>query len=227
VNGGDVDWHSGILSTPNCTTVPLVMALWPEHRQNPLKRVVVSTYQAVSGTGAAAIEELRQQSTSIATGGEAPTPAVYPHQIAFNALPQVDSFEEDGYTKEEHKMANETRKILHDQQIRFSATCVRIPVYYSHSEAVNAEFERPVDPAAFRNGLKTMAGVRVLDDPAGSQYPTPLNAEGLDEVLVGRIRADASAPGSIAFWLACDNIRKGAALNAVQIAETLIARNRL
>jgi aspartate-semialdehyde dehydrogenase len=187
--------------------------------------VVVSTYQAVSGTGAAAVAELEAQSHAAATGATIPAAAVYPRQIAFNALPQVDSFGEDGYTKEELKMRNETRKILHLPELPFAATCVRIPVYVGHSEAVTVECERPIDIAGFSAALAATPGVRVAADPAA--YPTPLDAAGDDDVLVGRIRPDQSQPGAVTFWVTADNLRKGAALNAIQIARTLLERDAL
>lgn len=233
VNAEDVDWHEGILSTPNCTTVPLVMALWPVHRDNPARRVIVSTYQAVSGAGTTAVTELTEQTTAaLATGagrveGPRPERSVYPHQIAFNAVPQIDAFLDDGYTKEERKVADETRKIMHAPDLRLAATCVRVPVYTSHSEAVTVEFNDAVSPETFRAALRNAPGVTVVDDPAHSRYPLALDAEGRDDVMVGRIREDLSQPGAVAFWLACDNLRKGAALNAIQIAETLLKRNRI
>lgn len=227
VNAEDVDWHRGILSTPNCTTVPLVMVLGALHRTNPAERVIVATYQAVSGTGAQAVDELLAQERALAKGEPIPAPSVYPRQIARNALPHVDAFDTDGYTKEELKMRNETRKILAAPGLAMTATCVRIPVTVSHSEAVTAQFRDPVTVAQFRAALAGMPGVRVVDDPATATYPVPLDAEGVDDVLVGRIRPDQALPGAIACWITCDNVRKGAAVNAVQIAETLIARDRL
>jgi aspartate-semialdehyde dehydrogenase len=223
VNGADVEWHSGIISIPNCTTTPLVMVLDALRRVSSLERVTIATYQAVSGTGAAAQVELREQSRDILAGKPAKT-AVYPHQIAFNVLPQVDDFEPDGYTREEHKMVNETRKILHDPDLPVSATCVRVPVQVSHSEAVHIEFGRPVSPAEAREALRGYSGVRVVDDPASGVYPMPHQAAGLDEVFVGRVRKDLSHPNGLVLWLSCDNLRKGAALNALQILDEAVSR---
>lgn len=224
VNPDDVANHQGIIAIPNCTTTPLVMCLWPLHRVNPIKRVIVDTYQSVSGTGAAAVQELDAQARRILDGGET-VPHVYPHQIAFNLLPEIDSFRDDGYTKEEWKIAVETRKIMHDESIAISATCVRVPVFVSHSEAVHVEFSRPMSPDEVRDILSHAPGVVVQDDPAVSLYPHPWGAAGQDPVYVGRIRQDTSHPNGIALWLVGDNLRKGAALNAIQIAEELIARD--
>jgi len=224
VNADDVAEHKGIIAIPNCTTTPLVMCLWPLHRVNPIKRVIVDTYQSVSGTGAAAVQELDAQARRVLDGGEA-IPHVYPHQIAFNLLPEIDSFRDDGYTKEEWKIAVETRKIMHDESIAISATCVRVPVFVSHSEAVHVEFNRPMSPDEVRDILSQAPGVVVQDDPAVSLYPHPWEAAGQDPVYVGRIRKDSSHPNGIAFWLVGDNLRKGAALNAIQIAEELVERD--
>jgi len=224
VNPDDVANHQGIIAIPNCTTTPLVMCLWPLHRVNPIKRVIVDTYQSVSGTGATAVQELDTQSRRILDGGET-VPHVYPHQIAFNLLPEIDSFRDDGYTKEEWKIAVETRKIMHDESIAISATCVRVPVFVSHSEAVHVEFSRPMSPDEVRDILSHAPGVVVQDDPAVSLYPHPWSAAGQDPVYVGRIRKDTSHSNGIALWLVGDNLRKGAALNAIQIAEELIARD--
>jgi aspartate-semialdehyde dehydrogenase len=199
------------------------MALWPLHQTNRVKRVIASTYQSVSGTGRAAVEELQTSSKNAVTG-EPFEPRVYPHPIAFNLIPEIGSFKENAYTSEEMKMANETRKIMHDDAIAISATCVRVPVYFAHSAAVNAEFERPVDPAEVRTALSNMPGVVVEDDPTRNLYPRPLEAAGKDAVFVGRIRKDISCDNGLAFWVVSDNLRKGAALNALQIAEEMIAR---
>ena len=223
VNAEDVVWHEGIISTPNCTTVPLVMVLHALRQASALTRVVVSTYQSVSGAGTAAVTELTQQ-TKDALAGKAVTPKVFPHQIAFNALPAVDVFLDDGYSKEEWKMQEETRKILRLDGLPFSATCVRIPVYRAHSMAINIEFEEAVTPIQARGLLSEMPGVRILDDPTSDVYPHPVAASGTDEVFVGRIRQDSSHPKGLALWLSADNLRKGAALNAVQIAQELLAR---
>jgi len=226
VNGEDVEWHKDIISIPNCTTTPLVMALAALRQAAALDRVTVATYQSVSGTGAAAVRELEQQTADISAGRE-PGIDVYPHQIAFNALPQVDDFEADGYTKEEHKMTNETRKIMHLPDLPVSATCVRIPVPTSHSEAVHVEFDRPVEPAEARRLLESFPGVTVLDDPGAGVYPMPHQCAGADDVFVGRIRKDVSHPNGLVFWVVCDNLRKGAALNALQIADEVVRRNCL
>jgi aspartate-semialdehyde dehydrogenase len=226
VNGKDVEWHRGIISIPNCTTTPLVMVLAALRKLSPVERVTVATYQAVSGTGAAAQVELAEQSKAVLAGQPVKI-AVYPHQIAFNVLPQVDDFEPDGYTKEEHKMVNEARKILHEQRLPVSATCVRVPVQVSHSEAVQIEFQSLVTADEAREALRSFPGIRVLDDPAGRVYPMPQQAAGKDEVLVGRIRKDMSHPDGLALWLSCDNLRKGAALNALQIMDEVVRRKCL
>ncbi|MSQ61374.1 MAG: aspartate-semialdehyde dehydrogenase [Dehalococcoidia bacterium] len=224
VNADDLAAHQGIVAIPNCSTTPLVMALDALRALSPLRRVVVDTYQAVSGTGAAAVQELQEQ-TRAHFEGRTVAPAVYPHPIAFNVLPQVDSFLENGYTKEEWKMVQESRKILHLPDLALSATCVRVPVMICHSEAVHVEFAGPVDPGAARKALAAAPGIVVQDDVAHNEYPQPLTAAGTDPVYVGRIRTDASNPNGLAFWVVSDNLRKGAALNAIQIAETMIARN--
>jgi len=226
INPQDVEKHKGILAIPNCSTTPVVMTLWPIHQRNRVKRIIVSTYQSVSGTGRAAVDEL-QASTRRAVEGQPFQPHVYPHQIAFNLIPEIGSFKENGYTSEEMKMANETRKIMHDDSIAISATCVRVPVYVAHSAAVNAEFENPIEPAQVRDILACAPGVVVEDDPSRSVYPRPLEAAGQDPVFVGRIRKDISCENGIAFWVVGDNLRKGAALNALQIAEEMISRNVL
>ena len=223
INGDDVGWHKGILSIPNCSTTPLVMALWPLHRVNPIKRVTVATYQSVSGTGAAAMAELDAQARDVLAGKQ-PVAEAYPHQIAFNVLPQVETFMDDGYTTEEWKVRHESRKIMHAPDIAISATCVRVPVAVSHSEAVHVELERPMGPDEARALLSGFPGVVVVDDPASSSYPMPIDATGKDDVFVGRIRADASNPGGLAMWVVSDNLRKGAATNAVQIAEAIVKR---
>lgn len=226
VNGADLAWHRGIISIPNCTTTPLVMVLAALGKAAPLRRVTVATYQAVSGTGAAAVRELDAETADLAAGRPV-RPEVYPHQIAFNVLPQVDKFLDDGYTAEEHKMANETRKILHLPDLPVSATCVRVPVRVSHSEAVHVEFERPVSPEEARALLAAFPGIDVMDEPARSHYPMPEQAAGKDPVYVGRIRRDMSHPSGLALWLSCDNLRKGAALNALQILDEVVRRGAL
>jgi aspartate-semialdehyde dehydrogenase len=224
INPEDVKNHHGIIANPNCSTIQMVVALYPLHKVNPIKRITVATYQSVSGTGSAAIEELRVQSRVILDGGRA-TPEVYPYQIAFNLLPEIDVFLDNGYTKEEWKMVEETRKIMHAPDIAISATCVRVPVYVGHSEVVQAEFTRPMSVEEARHLLDQAPGVKVMDDPRTKLYPYPALAAGRDEVFVGRIRRDASHPNSLVLWVVSDNIRKGAALNAVQIAEELVRRD--
>ncbi|MYA62398.1 MAG: aspartate-semialdehyde dehydrogenase [Dehalococcoidia bacterium] len=226
VNGDDLDYHEGIVSIPNCTTTPLVMALKPLHEQNAVRRVIAATYQSVTGTGAAAAQELRDQSGDILAGKEA-NAEVYPHQIAFSVLPHVEPFWDNGYTNEEMKMQNETRKIMHAPDIRVSSTCVRVPVVVSHSEAVNVEFSDVISPGEVREILAGAPGIRVVDDPGSNVYPTPIEAEGQDDVFVGRIREDIALDNGIAMWLSCDNLRKGAALNSLQIAEEILERDLL
>lgn len=222
VNAGDIRKHKGIIANPNCSTIQMVVALYPLHKVNPIKRIIVDTYQAVSGVGgSAAVEELVTEAKQILEG-QSTVPHVFPHQIAFNVLPEIDVFMDNGYTKEEWKMLEETRKIMHAPEIAVSATCVRVPVFTGHSEAVHAEFTRPMAPDEARNILSQSPGVKVLDDPVISLYPQPWSAVGTDEVFVGRIRQDASHPNGLAMWIVADNLRKGAALNAIQIAEELI-----
>ncbi len=224
VNGDDIEWHPGIVSTPNCTTTPLVMVLDALRELAPVTAVTVATYQSVTGTGVAANEELIEQTRTVLGGGAA-VPDVYPHQIAFNVVPHVDDFLENGYTKEEQKMLNESRKILHDDQLPVSATCVRVPVEISHSESVQIEFESSVSVADALRVLNGYHGVRVVDDPGQNQYPMPLDATGKDDVLVGRIRKDIAHEHGLALWLSCDNLRKGAALNALQIMDEALRRD--
>ncbi len=226
VNADDLEGHRGIISIPNCSTTPLVMVLNPLAEINPVQRVIVDTYQSVSGAGAGAIRELETQSQRV-LNGHAAEPSVFPHQVAFNALPHIEPFTASGYTKEEMKMMEETRKVLHTPELRVSATCVRIPVMVSHSEAVHMDFSRPMDPSDVRDILSGAAGVEVMDEPGSNVYPTPTDTEGKDEVFVGRIRKDASSPNGIALWIVSDNLRKGAALNALQIAEEVLRRELL
>jgi len=208
----------GIIANPNCSTIQMVVALKPIHDRARIKRIIVSTYQAVSGTGQKAIVELRNQIQALSEG-KTPESKVYPYQIAYNVLPHIDVFLENDYTKEEMKMVNETRKILEDESIQVAATTVRVPVFYGHSEAVNIETEKKLYPQEIRDLLKTAPGVIVVDDAAAKKYPMPIRAEGRDEVFVGRIREDISTDKGIVLWIVSDNIRKGAATNAVQIAE--------
>ena len=212
-----------IISIPNCSTTPLVMALKPLHDNFSLKRVIVDTYQSVSGTGSAALDELKIQ-TKQYLDNDSIQADVYPHQIAFNVLPHIEPFLPNGYTREEMKMLNETRKILNIPDLNLSATCARVPVMIGHSEAVHAEFHNPIDLEKSVELLRGFPGIRVVDDPISAMYPMPIDSEGDDDVLVGRIRNDMSCDNSIAFWLASDNLRKGAALNAIQIAEEILRR---
>jgi aspartate-semialdehyde dehydrogenase len=212
-----------IIANPNCSTIQMVVALKPIHDVARIKRIVVSTYQSVSGTGRKAIQELESQVLAIYNNKEIER-SVYPHQIAFNCLPHIDVFLDNGYTKEEMKMLNETRKIMEDNSIRVTATTVRVPVFYSHSESVNIETEKKITADEVRQILSKAPGVVVVDDPKKSEYPMAINAAGKDETFVGRIREDESIPNGINLWIVSDNIRKGAALNAVQIAEILIAK---
>ena len=227
VNGEDVEWHEGILSIPNCTTTPLVMALHALRGVQTMKRVTAATYQAVSGTGTAAVEELKTQLGAFGRGEAIPAPEVYPHQIALNVLPQVDAFGEDGYTGEELKMRNETRKILHLDDLPFAATCVRVPTFVGHAEAVHVEFEGPIALADAREALRGQDGLELMDDPVNSVYPTPLNTAGDDRAFVGRLRIDQSVEHGLVLWVVSDNLRKGAATNAIQIAEELIRRGKI
>ena len=226
INPGDLHDHHGIIASPNCTTTPMVMALKPLNEANPAKRIVAASYQSVTGTGASAGEELLAQSRDVLDGKDA-SMNVYPYQIAFNVLPHVEEFLENGYTTEEMKMQNEARKILHAPDLKVSPTCVRVPVMVSHAEAINVDFTDPISPGEVREILSTMPGVRVVDDPQANVYPMPVQSEGEDDVFVGRIRKDISLDNGIAMWLTCDNLRKGAALNAIQIAEEMLARNLL
>lgn len=212
--------HQGIIANPNCTTAITLMGLWPLHQAFGVKRLWASSYQAVSGSGAKAIEELKLQVEALARGEAAPR-AVYPWQIAFNVIPQVDAFLESGYTREEMKMENEGRKIMSLPGLRASVTCVRVPVYRAHSVAISAEFERPVSIAAARAALEKAPGLRVVDEPARHGYPVPLNVAGKDDCEVGRLRLDCALDNGLCFWICGDQLLKGAALNAVQIAELL------
>jgi aspartate-semialdehyde dehydrogenase len=213
--------HKNIIANPNCTTAITLMALYPLHQAFGVKRIFASSYQAVSGTGAKAIEELERQVSQVVKG-ETVTKEVYPHQIAFNVLPQVDSFLPSGYTKEEMKMENEGRKIMHHAAFKASVTCVRVPVYRSHSVAVSAEFEKPVTVEAARAVLQKAPGLDVVDDPANKRYPMPLFTSEKYNCEVGRIRMDCALDNGLAFWVSGDQLLKGAALNAVQIAEELL-----
>jgi aspartate-semialdehyde dehydrogenase len=212
--------HKGIIAGPNCSTAQMVVVLQPLQQAASLKRVVVDTYQAASGAGKAAMDELIDHSRRF-LAGERPAPENHPQSLAFNIFPHIDSFRDDGYTKEEWKMLVETRKIMGLPDLRLSATCVRVPVAVGHSEALHIEFERPISAREARDVLENAPGIVVVDDPLNRQYPQPIEAAGRDPVYVGRIRDDISNPGGIALWVVADNVRKGAALNAVQIAELL------
>ncbi|NKB80308.1 MAG: aspartate-semialdehyde dehydrogenase [Nitrospirales bacterium] len=222
VNFSDLVEHGGIIANPNCSTIQMVMALKPLHDVARIRRIVVSTYQSVSGTGKDAMDELGEQCRQLLGFGEV-TANVYPHQIAFNCLPHIDEFLPSGDTKEEMKMVNETRKIMGDSTIRITATTVRVPVFIGHSEAINIETERKLTATEARTVLATAPGVELFDDPAQGLYPLSIHAAGQDAVYVGRIRNDESIPNGLNLWVVADNLRKGAALNAVQIAECLIA----
>jgi aspartate-semialdehyde dehydrogenase len=225
INAGALENHQSLIANPNCSTIITLMGLAPLHRAVPLRRFTAVTFQSVSGTGRAAIEELDTQARAWAAG-QPLAASVYPRQIAFNVLPQIGGLKDDmpGYTSEEAKMLFESRKILGAPELRASATCVRVPVFYAHSVALNLEFDGPMPPERAREILKASPGIRVLDDLSQSVFPTPLDAQHGDDVLVGRLRADPSVENGLALWTVGDNIRKGAAQNAVQIAETLIAR---
>jgi aspartate-semialdehyde dehydrogenase len=217
--------HRGIVANPNCSTMQMVVALAPLHREAQIERLVISTYQAVSGTGRRAVDELLDQSHALLHERDISPPDAYAHQIAFNALPHAGSFAEgDDHTDEERKLIDETRKILGDQTIRVSATCVRVPVLNGHSEAVNVQTRRELSPERARELLDAAPGVSVLDDPAAALYPLAIDASGRDEVFVGRIRRDPGHERALDLWIVADNLRKGAALNAVQLAELLHER---
>ncbi len=220
INPADVRAHRGMIANPNCTTAVALMALYPLHLAFGLRRVFAASYQAVSGSGARAIEELRRQVAAVASGNEV-VAEVYPHQIAFNALPHVDSFLESGYTREEMKLQQEGRKMMHLPDFRASVTCVRVPVYRAHSVAISADFERPVSVAAARDVLAKAPGLDLVDEPSANRYPTPLDAAGKDNCQAGRLRVDCALQNGLALWVAGDQLLKGAALNAVQIAELL------
>jgi len=226
VNPNAARFHHGIIANPNCSTIQLVVAINLIHRRVGIKRLIVTALQSVSGTGREALVELLDQSKAI-LAGEKSEHTVYPHQIAFNLLPHIGSFLETGYTEEEMKLVNETRKILGDETIRVCATCVRVPVPVSHSEAVTIETRDALSPNEARDILMESPGVILVDEPTAATYPLPVYAAGKDEVFVGRVRRDISAPSSINMWVVSDNLRKGAALNAIQIAELLIKNNWL
>jgi aspartate-semialdehyde dehydrogenase len=221
VNPEDVKWHKGIIANPNCSTIQMVVALYPIHKVKKIKRIIVATYQAVSGAGATAIEDLELETKAVMEGKYF-YPRALPHHIAFNVIPRIDNFEPNGYTKEELKMINETRKIMHEPDIKVSPTCVRVPVYVGHSEAVTIETQEPITAEEAREILKNAPGVVVEDDPFNNVYPTPIEVAGKDDVFVGRIRKDLGFENGLSMWIVGDNLRKGAATNAVQIAELLV-----
>ena len=231
INAEDVKLHRGVIANPNCTTTVMLMALYPLHKIFRVHRVFAATYQAVSGSGTRGVEELTRQMKEVAANLDHPTSAppatiseaatVFPHPIAFNLLPHVDSFLESGYTKEEVKMQDETRKIMHLPELRISATCVRVPVYRAHSVAVTAEFERPTSVEQAREVLSKAPGLELVDEPHSNHYPMPLNVAGKDNCQVGRVRLDCALENGLSFWVSGDQLLKGAALNAVQIAELL------
>jgi len=218
--------HQGIIANPNCTTILMAIAVWPLHQVQPVQRIVAATYQSASGAGARAMEEVKIQAQAILQGETPPTES-FPYPLAFNLFPHNSPLNEQGYCEEEMKMVNETRKIFRAPQLRISATCVRVPVLRAHSEAINLEFEQPMLVAKAKELLANAPGVRLVEDWQANYFPMPIDASGRDEVLVGRIRQDLSHPSSLELWLSGDQIRKGAALNAVQIAELLVARNWL
>jgi aspartate-semialdehyde dehydrogenase len=216
INADDVRQNRGVIANPNCTTTVMLMALYPLHRVFGVRRVFATSFQAVSGSGARGIEELKRQVAAKDTA-----PEFYPHPIAFNLLPHIDSFLENGYTKEEAKMQDETRKIMHLPELRVSATCVRVPVYRAHSVAVSAEFERPISVEQTREVLAKAPGLELVDEPHSNRYPMPLGVTGKDNCQVGRVRLDCAFENGLSFWVSGDQLLKGAALNAVQIAELL------
>jgi aspartate-semialdehyde dehydrogenase len=223
VNPADARGHRGIIAGPNCSTTQMVVALWPIHQVNPIQRIIVDTYQAVSGTGWRAVDELQAQE-ALHVAGETRPASVYPHQIHRNVIPEIGSYKGHGIYGEEQKMIDETRKIFHAPDLAISATCVRVPVAIGHAEAIHIELERPMQPDDARAILRSAPGVVVVDDPGASAYPMPLEAAGKDPVFVGRLRRDPSHPRGLALWVVGDNLRKGAALNAIQVFE-LVARN--
>lgn len=221
INPEAIEEHNGIIANPNCSTIQMVMALKPIYDQAGIERLIVSTYQAVSGTGKDAVDELQKQVEDYVAGNELES-SVYPHQIAFNVLPHIDKFFDNGYTKEELKLVRETKKILSDSSLRITATAARIPVFYGHAEAVNIDTKKELSPEDTKELLAETEGVEVVDNPEEDEYPLPLNCEDNDNVMVGRIRKDLSYEKGIKMWIVANNLRKGAALNAVQIAEKYI-----
>ena len=227
VNAHDLKNHKGIIANPNCSTSQLVLPLKAVLSHVPIKRIVISTYQSTSGAGRDAMDELRDHTASLLNGRPAEAPVKFKKEIAFNVIPHIDSFTDNGYTKEEMKMVNETKKILGDQSIKISATTVRVPVFIGHSEAVNVEIDRPVDIKQIRQWIAEFPGIKLMDDPANNVYPTPQDAAGEDPTLVGRIRRDVDYENAFEMFVVADNLRKGAALNSVQIAESLVLQGLL
>jgi aspartate-semialdehyde dehydrogenase len=226
VNPEDLDSHKGIIASPSALTIQLAIVLHPLHRVNPVKRVTIASYQAVSGGGSAAMEELISQ-TKVVLAGQNAVPHVYPHQIAFNLLPEIDVFLDSAYTREELRVVEETRKVMHLTDLAISATCVQVPVFIGNSLVVNAEFSRPFAPDEAREILSRSPGIGMRDDPTVSLYPHPWSVVGLDEVIVGRIRKDLSHPNGLVMWVVTDNLRKGSALNAIQIVREMVRRGVL
>lgn len=221
INPQEVDKHQGIIANPNCTTIIMGVAIWPLHQLKAIKRIIVSTYQSASGAGAQAMEEVKTQARAILDGKTPPTNA-FPYPLAFNLFPHNSPLNEQGYCQEEMKMVNETRKIFNSPQLKISATCVRVPVLRAHSEAINLEFSEGLSVAKAREILAKAPGVKLVEDWQANYFPMPIEASGKDEVLVGRIRQDISSPNGLELWICGDQIRKGAALNAVQIGELLL-----
>ncbi|MEL6351895.1 MAG: aspartate-semialdehyde dehydrogenase [Cyanobacteria bacterium J06627_28] len=226
VNPGAAASHNGVIANPNCTTILMSVAIWPLHQIQPIKRIVVATYQSASGAGARAMEEVKQQTKAILAGETPPTES-FPYPLAFNLFPHNTPLNEQGYCEEEMKMVNETRKIFGEPGLKVSATCIRVPVLRAHSEAINLEFETPFSLDAARQAIKDSAGIELLEDWQANYFPMPIDASGKDDVLVGRIRQDISNESGLELWLCGDQIRKGAALNAVQIAELVVAKKWL
>ncbi len=226
VNPEAAESHEGIIANPNCTTILMSVAIWPLHQIQPIQRIVVATYQSASGAGARAMEEVKQQTKAILAGETPPTES-FPYPLAFNLFPHNTPLNEQGYCEEEMKMVNETRKIFSEPNLRVSATCIRVPVLRAHSEAINLEFEQSFSLDRARNAIKDAAGVELVEDWEANYFPMPIDASGKDDVLVGRIRQDISNPTGVELWLSGDQIRKGAALNAIQIAELVVAKRWL
>ena len=221
INPDDAAGHKGIIANPNCSTIQAVVALWPLHKEAGLRYVNISTYQSVAGTGIKAVEMLKNEAEAVLAGKEMPGRGVYPHQIAFNLLPHIGAFDDDGISEEEWKMVNESRKIMHLPELRVSGITVRVPIFRCHGESVTAQFEKELTAGKAREILCNAPGVVVIDDPKNAVYPMPITGAGKDAVYVGRIRKDTGLDNAVSMWVVSDNLRKGAALNAVQIAELL------